>query len=597
MSSCSSASDSPARMVAIPSSNAPPLARATPSRPIARAPAGRPARPARPPRRASRRGRRSPRRAGRRTGGSRPIDQPLGRRLARQAVGRVGLGGDAAGGQRALAVALERVDAGDPPLGVGQRAPRPLGPPRRDDLALGPRASLELAGQLGVARVLLQHGDALAGRARPRARGRAPGARGGRVAVGVHGRALGDRVERARRARGWGRARRASGRRSRRGRRRVARERLGQPAVEPAAPQPRHVLVDRLARQRVPERRPARLGLDDQPVGRAARASPSSASVVGDEAEVERGPATAATSAAARAAVGQRRRSHEHGVAHRAGAAGTSPSSVELEAVRRGAQAVGRPQRGGQLLDEERRRRRCGRTACAASRADGGVPRSPLHEQRRSPARSAARARSPRARGRGAGRGAAGAAGARAAARRSGRRRRRAAAARAAAARARPGARGSPRLTTGGRRAGSPTGPSAAIATRPQRIASKSVARSSLGSAGAELGQQHRRAGPCSGPHSSAPSGSSRRYSRQRRSSAARTASRDGIAAPRTKRHRRAARGPPRPAASCPTPASPVSSTSEPATGARRRRARLSAALAPAPADEALRHGGHVAES
>ena len=103
-------------------------------------------------------------------------DEPLRRGLARQAVGRVRLGGDAPRGQRALPVALQGVDAGDPPLGVGQRAPRPGGQARGDHLALRARRLAELARELGVGGVALDRRRAGRRGARPRATGRAPGA-------------------------------------------------------------------------------------------------------------------------------------------------------------------------------------------------------------------------------------------------------------------------------------------------------------------------------------------------------------------------------------------------------------------------------------
>ena len=122
-------------------------------------------------------------------------DEPLGRRLARQAVRRVGLRRDAARGERPLAIALQRVDARDAPLGVGERPAGAGGPARGDDLALRTRRLPELTGELGVDRVALDDRETLRS---PLALGpdveRLPPEAGG-VAVRVHRGGGRDRVE------------------------------------------------------------------------------------------------------------------------------------------------------------------------------------------------------------------------------------------------------------------------------------------------------------------------------------------------------------------------------------------------------------------
>ena len=120
--------------------------------------------------------------------------EPLRRRLARQLVGRERLGGDAAGGERAVAVALQLVDRGHPALGVGQRAPGAGGAAGGDDVALGARGLRQVAGQLGAAGVLLERGHALGDllALRPDLERLAP--EPGGIAVGVHGGAVGDRL-------------------------------------------------------------------------------------------------------------------------------------------------------------------------------------------------------------------------------------------------------------------------------------------------------------------------------------------------------------------------------------------------------------------
>ena len=150
----------------------------------------------------------------------------------------------------------------------------------------------------------------------------------------------------------------------------VGEEGLGEAAVQGPPPQPRHVLIDRLARQRLAEPRAPRLGLDQAPVGQQL-GDALLVLHVGDEVEVDdrarhrrdlrRGP---------------RRLRHlgqvdEHRVADRLGQ-GHVEVEVEIGAVGRVAQAVTRAQRGGELLDEERHaagpvvqragqpRRRCG---------------------------------------------------------------------------------------------------------------------------------------------------------------------------------------------------------------------------------------------
>ena len=194
--------------------------------------------------------------------GRRP--DPLGGCLAGQAVRGEGLGRDAPGGERALAVALEAVDRRQRPLGVGEGAAGALGPPHRHHLALRARRLGQLARHLGEVRVALQDVDPLGGALalRPQVERLPAEARG--VAVGVDRGALLDRqhqrVERA------GAVLRGEPVRGHLGVAELAvLQRLGQPAVERAPAKPRHVLVDRVARERVAEGGAAGLDLEDQP--------------------------------------------------------------------------------------------------------------------------------------------------------------------------------------------------------------------------------------------------------------------------------------------------------------------------------------------
>ena len=304
-----------------------------------------------------------------------------------KAVGRVGLRRDAAGRERTLAVALQRVDGGHPPLGVGERAPRPLRPPRRDDLALGARRLAELAGQLGVARVLLQDGDALRAALALGPEVERPAPEVGRVAVGVDRGTLGDRLQqRVERARGV--ACRDPVRGDLPAVAAGARELLGEPAVERSAAQPGDVVVQRIARERVAEGGAARLGLDDQPAGEQL-GEPASASESATRSSSNRGPATAASSATARAS-SERPAVRTSTASRTVRGSGTSPSTSSSRPSGRGAQPPGRAQRRGQLLDEE------GRPAGAVVQGPGQPRRTAAIRRAAprgapSPARSAAR--------------------------------------------------------------------------------------------------------------------------------------------------------------------------------------------------------------
>ena len=243
-------------------------------------------------------------------------DEPLGGRLARQAVGGEGLRGDAAGGERR---ACDRPAARrSRRCGARRRrapGPRPRrGAPRRPRAAPAPPRRGRRRARRGPRTA--RRPRCARRRARPRARARAPGARGARRRDG-RGPRRGRRSPRAApRARAgvsraasqcvatsagsWSRARSAS----------------AKPAVQRAPPQPRHVVVDRLARERVAERAPGPARSRPAARSRAARRGPSSSPTPATTSRSTTGPATAATSAADRAASGQRGHVDEHRVAH-----------------------------------------------------------------------------------------------------------------------------------------------------------------------------------------------------------------------------------------------------------------------------------------
>ena len=193
-------------------------------------------------------------------------DQPLGGGLAGEAVGGEGVRGDPPGGERALAVALELVDRGQAPLGVGEGPAGPLGTPCRDHLSLCAGGLGQLARQLRETCVALEDPDPLcaAFSLRPQVEGLAPETRG--VPVGVHLRALADRPhERAQRP-GVVARREPVG--SHLGLPAVALlECRGQLAMKRAPAQPRHVFVDGVARERVTEGGSSGLELHDQTTG------------------------------------------------------------------------------------------------------------------------------------------------------------------------------------------------------------------------------------------------------------------------------------------------------------------------------------------
>ena len=217
------------------------------------------------------------------------------------------------------------------------------------------------------------------------------------VAVGVDGGALGRSRRAAPRARAADRARRASAWRSRPGSPPRALEPLGQVAVQRAAPQPRDVLVDRVARERVAERGPAVALLADEAGGDELAEPVVAAEARRRASRSKRWPATAAASAAARAPVGERRGADQHGVADRLRQRHVLVER-ERQARRAGGQAVGVLQREGELLDEERRCRRCGRRAARAEPRGRRRAEHAARRARRPRRRSAARARPRRAR-------------------------------------------------------------------------------------------------------------------------------------------------------------------------------------------------------
>ena len=570
VSSCSSASDEPGadRLDALVERAALDAGDALEAR--APAPAGRSARRASPPRRragASRRGLGVAPGALEVAGG----DQPLGRRLAGQAVGGVGLGGDAPGGERRARgrpAARRSRRSGARRRPARARRPRRGARPRPRAARAPPRP--RSPAQLGVARVALERGEALGAalalgpqleRLAPEAR-RRRGRRGRRRAPSI---AAQQRVERARRVAGA----RASAPRPRPRSPPRALERLGERggAARAGAATARR---RRSRRARAGGGRRARPGSRSTTSPRASSsASPSLAAERGDEVEVE-------ARARDRGGLGRRARAArtapavrtQHRVAHRLRAAGTSASSVELEAVRRRSRSRP-PARSarGQLLDEERHA--AGAVVQRARRAagDGGAPSTCSTSAAVSPALERLERELAAARGRGAGRGAAGAAGARAGS--SSRavggddEQRQLARARA---RARRAARASPRRTTGGRRAAIATGRSRGDRRdSAQRIASNSVARSLARRAARRARAAAARGARAAGRSRRARRARARRKRAQRGDERRRTAS----AARASRRRARSARRPaasdaPRPGGSCPTPASPASSTSEP---------------------------------
>ena len=170
-------------------------------------------------------------------------DQPLGGGLAVEAVRGERVRRDAARGQRPLAVALELVDRREPALGVGERAAGALRAARRHHLALRAARVGELARQLREARVPLQHRDPLGAALAlgPQVERLAPEPRG--VAVGVHRGELVDREhERVERAGSVARREPVAGHLGVTAA--ALLERRGEPAVERAPAEPRHVLVD-----------------------------------------------------------------------------------------------------------------------------------------------------------------------------------------------------------------------------------------------------------------------------------------------------------------------------------------------------------------
>ena len=198
----------------------------------------------------------------------------------------------------------------------------------------------------------------------------------------------------------------------------VATSRPGAPAASSASASARCSRRRSHGRRRTAPRGSARAGT--RPARRRPRDQPALdqlgepvvAGERADQLEVERSPATAATSAAARARVGELRRLTA--VAHRVGRDSSRGSSSPRP--RRVADVSAR-----ELLDEERD----ASVRSWIARASGGRGRAPRipAAARRSPERQRARARARRAGRRGAGRGAGGAARGRAGGRRSGSRR------------------------------------------------------------------------------------------------------------------------------------------------------------------------------
>ena len=288
-------------------------------------------------------------------------DQALRGGLARDAVGGEGVRRDAACGQRALAVALQVVDRGEPALGVGERAAGALRAPRGHHLALRPARLGELARELREPRVALEHRDPLGAPLplRPHVERLAP--EPCRVAIRVHRGQLVDRPhERVERAGSVARGQPVAG--DLRVTAAALLERDGQPAVERAPAQPRHVLVDRVARERVTEGGAAALELLDQAAGEQL-VEARLAAQRGHELEVEAGPGDRRRLGGPARLVRQVARAQQHRVADRlrqrhVGVEGQVDARVARSQPAAGARA---PRRA------PRRRtgcRPCGRRAC-----------------------------------------------------------------------------------------------------------------------------------------------------------------------------------------------------------------------------------------
>ena len=288
-------------------------------------------------------------------------DQALRGGLAGDAVGGEGVRGDAACGQRALAVALQVVDRGEPALGVGERAAGALRAPRRHHLALRPARLGELARELREPRVALEHRDPLGAPLplRPHVERLAPEPR--RVAIRVHRGQLVDRPhERVERAGSVARGQPVAG--DLRVTAAALLERDGQPAVQRAPAQPRHVLVDRVARERVTEGGPAALELLDQAAGEQL-VEARLAAQRGHELEVEAGPGD-------RRRLGGRRAPGPTG-RRRAAAPRRGSSAAAARRRRAPGRRPRRPVAAGRRWRAPRRAprrrtgcRRCGRRAC-----------------------------------------------------------------------------------------------------------------------------------------------------------------------------------------------------------------------------------------
>ena len=278
-------------------------------------------------------------------------DQALRRGLAGDAVGGEGVRRDAARGQRALAVALEVVDRGEPALGVGERATGALRAPRRHHLALRAARLRELARELREPRVALEHRDPLGAALplRPHVERPAPEPRG--VAIGVHRGQLVDRPhERVERAGSVARRQPVVG--DLRVTAAALLERDGQPAVERAPAQPRHVLVDRVARERVTEGGVAAFELLDQAAGEQLLEARLAAQR-GHELEVEAGPGDRRRLRGRARRIRQVAGAQQHRVADRLRQRHVGVERQVDARVTRSQPAAGR-QRPGELLDEER---------------------------------------------------------------------------------------------------------------------------------------------------------------------------------------------------------------------------------------------------
>ena len=132
----------------------------------------------------------------------------------------------------------------------------------------------------------------------------------------------------------------------------VADQLVGDRAVQRPAAQPRDVLVDRVAHERVAELGAAVRGLDEQAGGQQL-GDPRLTGKAGDDGEIHARPGDRRDLRGGAAAVAQRRHPDQDGVAHGRGQRDVAVER-QLQPGAAGRQAPGLLQRRRELLDEER---------------------------------------------------------------------------------------------------------------------------------------------------------------------------------------------------------------------------------------------------